>query len=114
MGLQPLEELTLGSNRVRYDALALTMMASGHLCLNLSETVTWETFPGYAHDLLAALGGRRTRAVEAPDLRLWDVTIDGHPFQLVFDDFPQMVSLESRDAQGDAVLRALHARLCGP
>lgn len=103
----------MDSKQIQYDGLGLTTMASGHLCLNLSETVTWEQFPAYASTFVAAVGATRARVTEAPDVRLWDLTIDGCPLQLVFDDFPQMVSLESRDARGDAVLRGLEARLSG-
>jgi hypothetical protein len=86
-------------------------MASGHLCLNLSEQVTWESFPSFADALLEQVEGTQSRTTDAVDIRLWDVAIDGKALQLVFDDFPTMVSLESRDAQGDEVLRRLHARL---
>src|ERR1700723_2709718 len=82
-----LEGLTLGSSHNHYDALALTTMASGHLCLNLSEEVTWEDFPAYANAFLSAVGGKRTRVAEAADVRLWEVTIDGQQLRLVFDDF---------------------------
>jgi hypothetical protein len=106
-----MEEVTLDSGQVRHDALVLTVMASGHLCLNLSESVSWEDFPAYANAVLAAVGGKRTRSAEASDVRLWEVVIDGQTLRLVFDDFPAMVSLESQDALGDAVLREIQARL---
>ncbi len=94
-----------------YDVLSLTTMASGHVCLNLSEEVSWEDFPAYASAVLAAMGGKQARIAEAPDIRLWEVLIDGQTLVLAFDDFPPMVSLESRDAAGDSVLRRLHERL---
>lgn len=115
MGLHGLEELTLDSNRSpnEYDALALTTMSSGHLCVNLSENVSWEGFPAFADALLKRIRGTRTRTTEGVDVRLWDVVIDGQNVQLLFDDFPTMVSLESRDARGDEVLRRVHDQLEG-
>jgi hypothetical protein len=104
-------ELTLDSSQIRYDALALTTTASGHLCLNLSETVSWEEFPAYANAVLTTMGGKRIRVAEAADIRLWEVTIEGQTLRLVFDDFPAMVSLESGDAEGDAILRRLYGSL---
>lgn len=116
--LRVLVDRTLGSDskaQMRYDVLALTTMASGHLCLNLSEAVSWERFPQFSEALLMQVGGTRLRATDAVDARLWDVTIEGHRLQLAFDDFPSMVSLESRDAAGDDVLRRLYASLeCAP
>lgn len=104
-------ELTLASSRIQYDALALTTMASGHLCLNLSEMITWEGFPAYANAFLSAVGGKRMHAADAADIRLWVITIDGQQLRLVFDDFPVMISLESGDPLGDAVLRKLFVSL---
>lgn len=96
-----------------YDALALTTMMSGHLCLNLSEQVSWEGFPAFADELLKRIGGVRCDTTEAVDIRLWDVLVQGQTVQLVFDDFPTMVSLESQHSEGDAVLRRVYAGLKG-
>ncbi|WP_394829076.1 DUF3630 family protein [Pendulispora albinea] len=86
-------------------------MASGHLCINLSEKVSWEDFPSFAAALLERIGGTRVGTMDAVDARLWDIVIDEHRVILVFDDFPAMVSLEARDREGDDVLRRVHARL---
>lgn len=110
-GPHALEELTLGSKQIWCDALALTTMASGHLCLNLSETVSWEGFPSYANAVLVAVDGKRTHIADSPNIRVWEVLINDQTLRLVFDDFPAMVSLESGDALGDEVLRNLHERL---
>jgi len=74
----------------------------------LSESVEWDGFPAYADSFLTALGGKKTGTADAADARLWEVTIDGQQLRLVFDDFPVMVSLESADPLGDAVLRSLY------
>ena len=82
-------------------------MASGHLCLNLSENVSWEDFPAYANALLNILGGSRTDTVESVEMRIWEVSFAGSGVRFVYDDYPAMVSLESRDEEGDVVLREL-------
>ena len=108
------EGLTLVSdkpNSLHLDALDLETMASGHLCLNLSERVDWVAFPDYARRLLAFFGGTRLDAAESVEMRIWDVVIAGTTLRFVYDDFPQMVSLESPSHQGDSVLRKLHDEL---
>jgi hypothetical protein len=60
-----------------------------------------------------AVGGKLISVAEAPDMRLWEVTIAGRRLRLVFDDFPAMVSLESVDALGDEVLRRVYVQLGG-
>ncbi len=94
-----------------YDALALTTMASGHLCLNLSERTSWEEFPAFADALLERIGGVTRAATDTVDLRLWEVLVDGSVMRLVFDDFPAMASLEANDSKGDEVLRRILAQL---
>lgn len=88
-------------------------MASGHVCLNLAATLTWEAFPSFADRLLTWLGGSRLRIANGVDFHLWDVGVDGASLQLVFDDFPAMVSLEANDKLGDEVLRRIHAQMIG-
>ena len=98
-------------NRLWLDALRLQSMSSGHLCLNLSENVSWEDFGGYAEQLLRVLKGRKLDAAESPDIRMWGVMVHGHVLRLVFDDYPTMLSLESSDDNGDKVLRQVEAQL---
>ncbi|KPB78233.1 Uncharacterized protein AC505_5078 [Pseudomonas syringae pv. maculicola] len=38
------------------------------------------------------------------DVRVWDVQIKGEAFFLAYEDFPSMVSLESKSAKGDALI----------
>ena len=89
------------------DALQLLSMASGHGCLNLSERVDWSEFPGYAQHLLAEIGGRQVSQDNCPDVRLWEVDVRGERLRLVYDDYPQMVSLESSSGAADSLLRSL-------
>jgi hypothetical protein len=96
------------------DALGLQDMASGHLCLNLSEYVTWEEFPDYAQSLLTFMHGRKVSFVNGPDVRLWQVQVEGVGLRLVYDDYPQMVSLESDSDAGDRLLQLLNRRFGGP
>jgi hypothetical protein len=94
------------------DALAVNKMASGHLCLNLSERIGWDAFPNFAHEFLETfLEGDVIEKTDGPDMRLWKVQIRGCSLRLVFDDFPLMVSLESSDREGDAMIDDVYLRL---
>jgi hypothetical protein len=95
------------------DALEIEAMASGHCCLNLSEQVGWSEFPEYAEKLLSKLGGRQVSVADAPDIRLWEVEVDGESLRLVYDDYPVMVSLESDTDSSDSLLRRLLTQLKG-
>lgn len=86
-------------------------MASGHLCLNLTERISWEEFPVFAERFIPSIRGEITGKSDGPDLRLWEVTIDAQPLRFVFDDFPVMVSLESHSDEGDAILKRLYGEL---
>ena len=93
------------------DALDIQAMASGHLCLNLSEQVSWESFPRYANDLLQFVSGKKVDVSESVEMRIWKVLVGGREMRLVQEDFPSMVSLEAMDEGGNEVLRQLHAKL---
>ncbi len=82
-------------------------MASGHGSLNLSERVDWSEFPGYAQQLLAEIGGRQVSQDDGPDIRLWEVEVRGERLRLVYDDYPQMVSLDAGSDAADFLLRSL-------
>ena len=94
-----------------YEALEIVRMASGHVCLNLSDKISWEDFPSFAELLLNTVNGKSFDVSDSVAIRMWHVKIEGVAMLLVFDDFPLMVSLESQDARGDVILGALHARL---
>jgi len=99
---------------VRLERLARERMHSGHLSLDLTESVDWADFPAYAHDLQALLQprGRKVRVVaDAVDLRIREIEVSTARTRVVWSDFPFMVSLESRDDAEDAVLDDLFARL---
>lgn len=94
-----------------FESLSINTMASGHLCMNLTDQVSWDEFPVFAETFLCQIGGTIIEKSDGPDLRLWKASIDGHPLRLVFDDFPVMVSLESSDDRGDLLLERLHIEL---
>ncbi|MEO6847682.1 MAG: DUF3630 family protein [Chthoniobacterales bacterium] len=91
-----------------FDSLAVRKMASGHLCLNLTERVNWEEFPNFVDQLIGLIGLRIINQSDGPDMRLWEVEIESHALSLVFDDYPLMVSLEASDEKGDIIIEKTH------
>jgi len=92
---------------MKLNALEVTQMANGHLCLNLSSTITWDCFPFFADNFLKRYNGKVLDKAESPEMRLWTVEILETIFRLVFDDYPTMVSLESSNTKGDVIVKEL-------
>jgi len=87
------------------------LMASGNLCLVITEDVSWESFPGQAQAFVARFAGTVLYRVDSPAERLWWVLIRWRPFVLAFDDFPVGLTLESVSRFCNATVRSLHAEL---
>jgi len=83
------------------EILNINKMASGHLCLNITEKICWEDFPEYAESIVELLRGEIFSRTDGPDIRLWNVVINGQNYRLAFDDYPIAVSLESNDDAAD-------------
>jgi hypothetical protein len=91
--------------------LTLQPMASGHWCLEISETIGWDDFPKFAEVLVTTLGGKVLDKAEAVDMRIWEVRFQSCTLRLVYDDYPSAVSLESTSDDGDRLLRDLKQKL---
>lgn len=76
-------------------------MASGHLSLELSDEVSFDSFPEYASLFLAAVGGTVEERNDSIIMCIWNVLIKGKRYRLVYDDYPCGVSLESQDYESD-------------
>jgi len=72
----------------------LIKMHNGDLCIELTEAGTWESFPAFAEALASQLGARIIERIDGPDTRLWMLTHAGRDLRLVYQDFPNGVSLE--------------------
>lgn len=87
------------------------VMASGHLCLTLSESVGWDEFADYGEAVARELGARVVDRADGFDIRVWKLELATASLRLTYDDFPHAVSLESDDEAGDRLLRELESRL---
>lgn len=93
------------------ERLVVEPIASGHLSLELTDQPSWESFERYAEELLRRLDARVVERGSTVDMHLWTVEIETVPLRLVYEDFPNRVSLESDSYPGDMLLRKLQARL---
>jgi len=96
------------------ERLTIAPMASGHLCLELTEMPNWESFGRYAEELLRRLDGRVVERITIVDMHLWNIDIETVPLRLVYEDFPNRISLESESYPGDMLLKKLQTRLAPP
>lgn len=90
------------------ESLSIEQMESGHLCLNLSEKITWEKFPSYANIIIKKINANIFDKAETVDTRLWDIIINKIKLSLVFDDYTSMISIESSDQEGDIMIHDLY------
>ena len=98
-------------NILRLEKLAIGQMASGHLNLDLSGKVSWNEFPKYASKLVKMCDGIVKNKSDAPDIRIWYIRINEVDLRLVFDDYPQMVSIESSSDAADEKIKLLNEML---
>lgn len=86
-------------------------MASGHLCLELSEKVEWKRFPEFANYLVGLLGAAVVNKADGVELCVWRLRMPTCELRLVYEDYPTMTSLEASSDAGDDVLRELQQTL---
>ena len=98
-------------NKINPSELTIEKMHSGRSCLNLTSNVDWEYFPEYAEFILRRLGGTIISKSDGTDVRIWEVLIENEHFFLAFDDFPIMITLESKTLRGDKCISALKTQL---
>lgn len=82
----------------------LIKMASGHLSLEISDNVSYESFLEQAELFLASVGGAIKNRNDSFIMCIWKVEINDREFRLVYDDYPCGVSLESNNEESDKEL----------
>ena len=98
-------------NKINPSALTIEKMHSGRSCLNLTSSVNWENFPEYAEFILRLLGGIVISQSEGADVRIREALIENEHFFLAFDDFPIMITLESKTLRGDKCISVFNTLL---
>ena len=78
---------------------------SGHAVIELTGDGTWEGFPRFAEAFIKQFGATEIDQVDGPDVRFWDIELDGVRLNLGYDDFPNGLSLMSYSSEGDRLLQ---------
>lgn len=86
-------------------------MASGNLSIELTEDVYIETFDKLAKLFLKAVNGKVIEKIDAITIIMWKVKINNNLFNLVFDDYPIMMSLEPIDHNLDNEILSIFEKL---
>lgn len=82
-------------------------MAIGCECIQLTESGSWETFPGFAENYVAQIGAKIIERISAPDIHIWKIEYEGTILNFVYDDFPNGISVEPKNIQGQAAIEKL-------
>jgi hypothetical protein len=85
-------------------------MASGLWSLLLTEEGTWESFPSFANAYAKQVGARVLRRASGPDIHVWEIKLEESIVLLVYDDFPNGVSVVPRDEQSQDIVDKLYRR----
>lgn len=82
-------------------------MASGCEGIELTEEGSWETFPPFAKKYAEQIGASIVNKIETPDMHLWEIKYENSILNFVYDDFPNGVSIEPKDTNGQAAIETL-------
>ena len=73
----------------------IEVMASGNLSLNITEDVSWESFPTQAALFVRRFRGIVLKRIDTPVERMWIVLFRCRPFFLTYEDYPERMTLDS-------------------
>ena len=93
------------------EKLIIVTMASGNLCLEITESVGRCQFPQFAEQIVAALDGLVLSRTDVVEMCLWRIQVQKCDFLLVYDDFPTMVSIEASSDGGDVLIPSIREKL---
>jgi hypothetical protein len=93
---------------IRFPKPKKQKMASGNECLELTEEGTWESFPSFAEKYVKQIGAKVIKKIQAPDIHLWEIEFEGVVLNFVYDDFPNGISIEPKDKNGQAAIEKLY------
>lgn len=95
------------------NVFAVEKMRSGRLSVSLTSDVGWEGFPGYVLKFLEIFPGRVMMKNDSVDTRVWKVIISEQEYDMVYEDFPVLISIESKSERGDLFLLSIGSALNG-
>ncbi len=82
-------------------------MALGNESLELTDAGKWESFPSFAERFVAQIGASVRKKIDGPDIRFWEIEYNGALLRLVYDDYPNGISIEPMDSDGQKAVDGL-------
>jgi len=98
---------------INFKSPKIIKMYSGHVSIELTDSGTWESFPKFAKEYAKQINAILIEEIIAPNMRFWKIKIDDIELKLVYDDFPNGISLESDSDEGDEYLLDLFDNMAG-
>ena len=93
---------------IRFSNPTKQKMASGNKSLEQTEEGNWETFPPFAEKYVQQIGAKILNRIETPVMHLLEIEYEGAALYLVNDDFPNGVSVEPQNQEGNAAIEKLY------
>ncbi len=81
---------------------------SGLESLELTDAGTWESFPLFGDRLVRQIGASIRKEVEGPDIHIWEIEYDGYLLNLVYDDYPNGISIEPNEPRDQEAINILY------
>ena len=82
-------------------------MASGNYCIELTDAGTWGSFPRFAKKFVKQIEASVAKKIDGPDVRIWEIVCNGAVLNLVYDDFPNGISIEPKNKNDQQVIDEL-------
>lgn len=94
--------------KINKEKLKIDKMASGNLCLFLTDKIEWSQFNKFAQNFIDSLNGKINSKSESASTIIWDIRIDDNDLLLVYDDFPYGITLESKNKNSDILINKIY------
>ena len=76
--------------------------------LELTESGDWTSFPDFADVYVSQIGASVLRKIEGPDVHLWIIQYKGVALNLVYEDFPNSISVNEVERSDSGILKELY------
>ena len=96
---------------IRFQKLILEKNHTGNLRIELTEAGTWESFPAFAKKYCKQINATILKKIDGPDVRIWDIEVEGTQISIAYDDYPNGVFLESSDENGNELIKKLFKQI---
>jgi hypothetical protein len=92
---------------IRFRSPKMERMHNGNLCVELTDAGTWMSFERFAEEWASQIGAEIRDRLDGPDVRVWRIVYEGHTLRLVYNDYPNGISVEAVDAESNVAIEKL-------